>query len=282
MPDRRSREVPLIALACAVAGLAAAAAAAGQSPFQILITNDDGIDSPGIQALALALSEVGEVTVVAPCGQRSGASMSLSLRAPLRLQTFGRTSGITEHCVDTTPAGAASLAITTLAPEGGFDLVVSGINQGSNAGIVSHGSGTVGGAMMGAWHGIPAVAASLGAGRDFAYPAQFVAGFVRELRARPQLPGIVFSINIPTARRADIRGVAVVPMGGSYLEIGYDEIEGEAEGRLFRPRFDPPKPFPAGSDSEAFAANMITITPLAFDWTATEILADVGAWGLSP
>lgn len=272
-----------VAMLTAVFCGACASTATSQAPYRILVTNDDGIESPGIQVLARALADVGDVVVVAPCGQQSGASMSIRFRQELRLRTLNRVEGLTEYCVDTTPAGAVFFAITTLAPEEGFDLVVSGINRGTNVGDVSHGSGTVGAAMAGAFHGIPAVAASLGTpATDFAYAASFVADFVRELRSRSSEAGIVYSINIPKESRDDTKGVVVAPMGGSFLNVEYEETEGDAEGRRFQPRFGSPQPYPAGSDSEAFAEDMITITPLEFDWTAHELLETVKAWGLSP
>ena len=137
--------------------------------------------------------------------------------------------------------------------------------------------------MAGAFHGIPAVAASLGSpATDFDYAASFVAGFVRELRSRSTEAGIVYSINIPKERPEDIEGVVVAPMGGSFIEVAYEEIQGEAEGRRFRPRFGPPRPYPAGSDSQAFSDDMITITPLDFDWSAHELIETIKAWGLAP
>ena len=209
--------------------------------------------------------------------------MSLELGKELRLRTFDRGAAFDEHCVDTTPAGAVFLAVTALVPAGGFDLVVSGINRGANVGDVSHGSGTVGGAMAAAFHGIPSVAASLGAtARDFDYAAGFVAGFAARLLESAPDANVVFSINIPNETRDETRGVVVAPMGGSYLEIGYDEVESDDGARVFRPRFDRPRPYPAGSDSQAFADDMITITPLAFDWTAHDAIESVRRWDLSP
>ncbi len=276
-PRRRFRPVLLstfLLLSCS--------AAAQSDPYHILITNDDGIESPGIQALADELRGVGEVLVVAPCGERSGSSMSISLRDELRVRPVERNGQVVGHCVNATPAGAVLLAATMLAPEGGFDLVVSGITRGANVGVVAHMSGTVGGAMMGALHGIPAVAASLG-GRAaaFEYSARFVAAFVEELKGRPALPGIVFSINIPKATEAEIGGVTLAKMGGNYLRIGYEEVQDVGEGRLFRPSIGLETTFPEETDTDGFMHDMITITPLAFDWTAYGVLDDVRGWGLS-
>ncbi|WP_419163998.1 5'/3'-nucleotidase SurE [Candidatus Palauibacter sp.] len=252
------------------------------SPFHILVTNDDGIDSPGIQELAAALRAVGEVTVVAPCGQQSGTSMSISLNQEIRLRTSEA-----GHCVDATPAGAVLLAHRALQPESGFDLVVSGINIGANIGEVSHMSGTIGAAMMGAYLGVPAVAASLG-GRPSGveYPAGVVARFVAELRRRGPEAGIVYSINFPAGTEEETRGIAARPMGGSYFRVDYEEVtgadgaEGAGEDRLFRPAFGPPDPIPAGSDTEAHNEGLVTITPLRFDWTDRPTVGELEGWDL--
>jgi 5'-nucleotidase len=249
--------------------------------FHILLTNDDGIESPGIQALAEELATVGQVHLVAPCGERSGSSMSVALRDMLHVRPVQQEDKTLGHCVDTTPAGAVMLAITALSPEGGFDLVVSGINRGANVGTASHMSGTVGGAMMGAYYGLPSIAASLGSsGMDFDYSARFVATFIQEMKQRPSQPGVVFSINIPKATEVEIAGVAVEKMGGSHLRFAYEESQAGPEQRVFRPRIGLATGAPEGTDTEAFMSDMITITPLLFDWTAYPALDEVKGWAL--
>ena len=250
-------------------------------PYHILVTNDDGIGSPGIQELADALRDVGEVTVVAPCGQMSGSSMSVQLGREKRLVPVGEEGDPWGHCVEATPADAAMIALEVLAPEGGFDLVVSGINAGANTGDLGHMSGTVGAAMMGAYYGVPSVAASLGGQEmDFGYPAAFTARFAEQLRQRQPLPGIVLSVNFPAAREDAIAGVVVGRMGGSYIHFGYEEVEPEDDVRVFRPSFTPADVHPPGSDTEAFVAGMITIAPLRFDWTDEEMLGELASWEL--
>lgn len=253
----------------------------GEGPYHILVTNDDGIRSPGIQQLADALREVGEVTVLAPCGQRSGSSISVQLGRGKRLRSIADEGRDLGHCVDGTPADAVMLAMEALVPEGGFDLVVSGINAGANVGDLGHMSGTVGAAMAGAYYGVPSVAASLGGNEmDFGYAAAFMARFVEELKRRPPLTGTVLSVNFPAATEVGTAGVAVGRMGGSYIRFGYEEVEPDDDARVFRPRYDPAEAHPPGSDTEAFIAGMITIAPLRFDWTDEELLRELAEWGL--
>ena len=281
----------LMALGCAAAlscggEPAAESAEAPQtdSPYHILVTNDDGIDSPGIQALATALREVGEVTIAAPCDQQSGTSMSISLGEEFRVRDTPA-----GNCVEATPASAVRLAVRVLAPESGFDLVVSGINIGANVGEISHMSGTVGAAMMGAYLGIPAVAASQDSGPgEFEHAAGIVARFVSELRRRGPEIGIVYSLNFPAATAAETRGIVARPMGGSYFRIEHEEVTGDpgeevddAEGgRRFSALFGPPDAIPAGSDTEAYNDGLVTITPLRFDWTDRPTVDALEGWDL--
>ncbi len=255
---------------------------ADDNPYHILVTNDDGVASPGMQELADALRSVGEVTLIAPCGQRSGASMSVELGTPLRVRQFGEADAVDAapaHCVETTPAQTVLFAMEALAPADGFDLVVSGINAGANTGDFAHMSGTVGAAMAGAYYGVPAVAASLGGRQmDFAYPAAFMARFVEQLRQRPPSPGVVLSVNFPAATEDAITGVAWRRMGGSYIDFGYEEAEPEDGVRVFQPTLVPGGAQPPGSDSEAFMEGMITIAPLHFDWTDEETLREMESW----
>jgi 5'-nucleotidase len=252
-------------------------AASGQArPYNILLTNDDGVESPGLHALAAALESVGQVYVVAPCGESSGSSMGFTLPAELEVRLVGD-----YRCVDTTPAGTVFLAFSSLAPEGGFDLVVSGINRGHNVGTASHISGTVGAAMMGAYHSTPAVAASLGVRNgEFSYAARFVAAFVEEMKLRAPRPGIVYSINIPQATEAATTGVKAAKMGGRLNRVVFVEQTSEEVVRRFLPQRTPESEFPENSDTAAFVENMITITPLHFDWTDYDALEDLATWSL--
>lgn len=286
MKARKATRRALVAVTCGGAlacgggagSEAPASALDDTSPYHILVTNDDGIDSPGIQALATALRAVGEVTVVAPCGQQSGTSMSITIDQEFRVRTTPAGS-----CVNATPASAVRLAVSELAPESGFDLVVSGINIGANVGEISHMSGTVGAAMMGAYLRMPAVAASRdGSPGGFEHAAGIVARFVAELRRREPEIGIVYSLNFPVATAAETRGIAARPMGGSYFDIDYEEVAGEPdEGeRRFNSVFVPPDPPPAGSDTEAYNDGLVTITPLRFDWTDPSTVAALEGWDL--
>src|SRR5476649_2927678 len=171
--------------------------------LRILVTNDDGYRSTGIQALASALGELGEVTTVAPTNEASAIGHALTLRRPLRLEAIGDRV----FAVDGTPTDCVNVAITHVF-HGLPDLVVSGINKGWNLGDDVTYSGTVAGALEGALLGVPALAVSLmmttGA-YDFSHAAD-VAVAVSEALLRGSLPPRTFlNVNLPTGEPKGMR-----------------------------------------------------------------------------
>src|SRR5215813_2968438 len=128
---------------------------------KILLTNDDGYNAPGLNALVDALKDFAEVSVVAPSGEKSGAAQSLTLRQPIVCHVMGDR----HWAVDGTPADAVIVALHKLLPEKP-DLVISGINHGANLGENVYYSGTVGAAREGALHHIPSIAMSLCSKKD--------------------------------------------------------------------------------------------------------------------
>ena len=134
----------------------------GAKPFRILVCNDDGVRSEGMAALARELAKIGEVHVVAPLENRSGASHAIEFieTGQVRAYLVYRDGELFGHGVTGTPVDAALTGIFGLHSDVQFDLVISGINFGNNAGVASMYSGTVGAALEGVIQGIPAVAVS--------------------------------------------------------------------------------------------------------------------------
>src|SRR4051794_23165869 len=162
--------------------------------MRILISNDDGYFSPGIAALAAALSGFGTVTVVAPERDRSGASNSLTLDRPLH----ARRAANGFMFVNGTPTDCVHLAVTGLLDELP-DIVVSGINHGANMGDDTIYSGTVAAATEGFLLGIPSIAVSLAskAGGNYATAASVVADLVRRYSTRPLPQSMLLNVNVP-------------------------------------------------------------------------------------
>src|SRR5579872_2898382 len=168
---------------------------------RILVTNDDGIGAPGLNALEQAMMPLGEVTVVAPDSERSGASQSITLYQPLRVKLLDEH----HYAVAGTPTDAVILALYQILPEKP-DLVVSGINPGANLGENLIYSGTVAAAQEAALHGVPAFAVSLATRRsqDFSAAASFAVELAGKILKEGLEPGIALNVNVPPG---EIRGV---------------------------------------------------------------------------
>lgn len=236
---------------------------------RILVTNDDGVHSDGIHALADALSALGEVLVVAPHIEASAIGHALTLRRPLRMEKLR--PGVYE--VDGTPTDCVNIAFTKLY-EAPPDLVVSGINKGYNLGDDVTYSGTVSGALEAALLGVPAIAISQERTRD-AYDFSHAAGVAAEIGALVLREGLApqtfLSINVPTGRPKGIKltvqgrrnHVTIVdervdPRGKPYYWIEEGENDWEPHDR---------------SDFQAVKDGFISVTPLQPDMTDHSALA---------
>jgi len=246
--------------------------------YRILVTNDDGIQSAELAALAAALAELPgvEVLVSAPAENQSGSSHA-SAGEELVVEEVRRAGQLFGYAVHGRPADAARWGIFVLGREQPIDLVVSGINQGANVGDVAHLSGTVGAAMEAQYQGIPSIAVSQDTtGVDTAASARFTANVVQRLRETGFPKGVVVSINIP---RGDIQGVVVRQMGESYLSIANYEEAGREDGRsTYRRIRNIRQAEDTRTDTWAWQHGYITITPLKFDWTDYEYLSDLQSW----
>lgn len=245
--------------------------------MRILITNDDGIHSPGIDTLeriARALSD--DVWVVAPEFDQSGLSHSLSLNDPLRLREIGEQ----RFAVRGTPGDCVIMAVRKLIGAKP-DLVLSGVNSGANVADDVTYSGTIAGAIEGTLIGVPSVALS----QDYSYAdnARLVPWHTAEALGPDVIQklvefgfpaGIFYSVNFPNLPAADVRGVLVTSQGELTHALHVDE---RRDGRnlpyyWLTYRRDPAKPAP-GSDNEALDRGLISITPLRLDMTAHEVMA---------
>jgi 5'-nucleotidase len=237
----------------------------------ILVTNDDGYRSEGIQALADALGPLGDVTIVAPVEEASAIGHALTLRRPLRLEHIRR--GV--YAVDGTPTDCVNIAITQVFKKLP-DLVISGINKGWNLGDDVTYSGTVAGALEGALLGVPSIAVSLAASRhayDFSFSAEAAATMADALLRRP-LPARTFlNINVPKGQPKGIRvtvqakrnhvtsvGERHDPKGRPYFWIQEGQNSWEPHDR---------------SDYQAVRDGYVSVTPLHPDLTAHHALAAV-------
>jgi 5'-nucleotidase len=248
--------------------------------MRILISNDDGYFSPGIAILADALRPLGEVTVVAPERDRSGASNSLTLDRPLIL----RESANGFRFVNGTPTDCVHLALTGLF-ESPPDLVVSGINLGANMGDDTIYSGTVAAAMEGFLLGVPAIAVSLAnkAGRHLETAGRVTHDLVRRYTRGAPFPHMLLNVNVPDVVQSELGGIEVTRLGRRH----------KAEGvvKTVNPRGDTvywvgaaggAQDAGPGTDFHAVAEKRVSITPLQIDLTAHPQLDPVRAWLARP
>ena len=254
------------------------AAVTAQS-YRILLSNDDGIESPRLHALHAALSQLQgvEVVVSAPNVNQSGASQSSI--GSITVDNFEQDGRFFGYAVHGRPADAVRFGIKELGKDQPFDIVVSGINRGANVGDVSHLSGTVGAAMEGLYHGLPAIAVSEAPdSENTAITAKFAADLVDRYRKLGAPSGTMISINVPAG---PLKGVAVRPMGDSYLQTGsYETVEQKGESTEYeRIRLIVNSDNPT-TDTYAYQQGYVSVTPLKFDWTDFEMLDEVESWNL--
>lgn len=230
--------------------------------MRILISNDDGYLSPGLETLAEAVGEIAEVTVVAPDRDRSGASHSLTLRQPLRVNRAS--NGF--YFIDGTPTDCVHLAITGLMDEEP-DMVVSGINRGANLGDDVLYSGTVAAAMEGRWLGYPALAVSLAGRRPPRHYETAAAIVVEMLQAMKHLPPeTILNINVPDVPLSDIQGSVATRLGNRHKsEPAVRDTDPSGETIYWVGPPGDEQDAGEGTDFDAIRRNMVSVTPLTTD-----------------
>jgi 5'-nucleotidase len=230
----------------------------------VLLSNDDGHTSPGIRAMRDALKAVGDVVVLAPEGEQSASSHSLSLLRPLRLRATE--AGV--FALDGTPADCVYVALhagTRVLPRRP-DLVVAGINHGMNLGQDAFYSGTIAAAREGALRGIPAMATSAHASVDLQAAADLCGRIARELLARSYARAPLLNVNVPPLWNGQVRATRlgariyeeivdfrVDPRGREYLWLGGPGVRHERD---------------SGTDTDAYDDGVVSITPLILDLTS--------------
>ena len=254
--------------------------------MRILLTNDDGVCAPGLWAAAEALREVGEVFIAAPAKEQSGVGAALTLRSPVRVTSLpldGRLTGggngrypVNAYSVEGTPGDCCIVGLEKLV--GAVDLVVSGINSGSNLGWDVMMSGTVGGALQGYVRGYTAIAISTGAivNPRFDCAAGLLLAMAQRLDARPLTPSCFLNVNVPSTPTEQIDGLRVTRLGGrAYGESVREEASGgDKLYRIDRNRqmFGQPAD---DTDIWAMKNNYISVTPLQFTADDADRAAEV-------
>ncbi len=250
---------------------------------RILVCNDDGIDAPGIYALVQELKKIGTVDVVAPDKQQSAVGHAITMSYPLRMKEFRKDGKFFGYAVQGTPADCVKLAVRAILKQRP-DLVVSGINHGSNTAISIIYSGTVSAATEGTILGIPSIAVSVTTyGKvDFRFPAKFA----RKLASKVLKEGLpertLLNVNVPPLKESDIRGVLVTRQGRSLWNDTFDTRRDPGNKEYFwltggLDEADKDLEF----DQAAVRDRYISVSPIQYDLTDYAMMDVLKRWSLN-
>jgi 5'-nucleotidase len=251
--------------------------------MNILVANDDGIAANGIRVLTEELSKRHDVYVVAPDRERSAAAHSLTIHTPLRVEELdnGKNGAKRAWVTTGTPGDCVKIAVNAiLSKEEQPDIVISGINHGPNLGADILYSGTVSCAMEGAMLGIPSIAVSLATMRaeyeDFKFAASFINSLLNKLQNFKFPPKSILNVNIPKLDPSDIAGVAITELGRKIFTDDYEKRI-DPRGQIYYWMAGKLKTEPVGANTDlaAIQNNMISITPVTYEMTRTETIADL-------
>lgn len=244
--------------------------------MRILVSNDDGYFAPGIAALAEALGELGEVTVVAPERDRSGASNSLTLDRPLSLRRAA--NGF--YFVNGTPTDCVHLAVTGMLDHLP-DMVVSGVNHGANMGDDTIYSGTVAAATEGYLLGVPSLAVSLvskGAS-DFSAAARVARDMAERLMRAPFQGPVLLNVNVPDRPYEQLKGTRITRLGRRHkAEPAIRSVTPRNETVYWVGAAGAAADAGEGTDFHAVDEGYVSVTPLQMDLTHTGLIGPVRDW----
>ena len=241
--------------------------------MNILLTNDDGYRAPGILALFHTLSRDHDVVLAAPDRERSAIGHGITLNQPLRVDRVDLNGGGQGFAVAGTPADCVKLGLSQLCSPAP-DLVISGINAGSNTGININYSGTAGAAREGALNRLPALAVSIqrGTTMDFDGMARFVADRLEQWRGLDLPPGVFLNINGPCIPMDRVAGTRVTCQADNNFSKEMDRREDPRGKSYFWYGGVTPEPPVPGTDEHALAEQYISVTPIQCDMTAHNLM----------
>jgi 5'-nucleotidase len=252
----------------------------------ILITNDDGISSKGISSLAEAVLDLGDIHVVAPDSPQSGMGHAVTISEILRIKSaYFPIKGVTAHSTSGTPVDCVKLAIYKVL-ERKPDLILSGINHGSNSSINVIYSGTMSAAVEGAVESINAIGFSLldhDTDADFSNAKKIVRQMTMEVLKRGLPHGVCLNVNIPkTCEGEKLKGIKVCRQAAGYWEDGFDERKAPNKESYFwlTGEFTNPD---KGEDTDEYALSQgyASVVPTQFDLTAHHAISELNSWGLT-
>ncbi len=249
--------------------------------MNILLTNDDGINAPGLLALYEEMKKAGEISIVAPDSEKSAVGHAITLSDPLRVTNFYRNDAFFGYAVNGTPADCVKLAYWALNIKP--DIVISGINLGANTGINILYSGTVSAATEGIFLNIPSMAISLTTFQnpDFRFAAKFARQLAKIIVKNGLPKGTLLNVNIPPVPEQEIRGIEITRHGHANYQENFDrrtdphnKVYYWLTGKKVELEQD------EDVDDRAILNNKISITPVHFDLTNYQFIETLKKWNL--
>jgi 5'-nucleotidase len=244
--------------------------------LNILVTNDDGIHAKGLRSLIEIARPFGNITVVAPEQPMSGMGHAITVNRPLRLRLIKHEENYHEYACSGTPVDCVKMGLKVTLENQKVDLLLSGINHGSNASSNVIYSGTMGAAIEGSMEGIKSIGFSLldyAQDADFSQGADFIRDIIADILKTPLPKGVSLNVNIPNVKKEDIKGVKVCTQADAYWveeyvtrqdpwNSNYYWLSGEFEcGKILE-----------GTDMHALEQNYISVVPIHYDLTAFGML----------
>ncbi len=254
--------------------------------MKILLTNDDGVDSPGLLALVELLKERAELYVIAPASQRSGFGHAFSYKRPVYYSNIKLPNGHDAIAVEGTPVDCVKMGVYWSQKK--FDWVISGMNSGDNVGVSTFYSGTIGGASEGTIQGIPSMAMSMQYLRDETKvnpmdvdtAARLCVNVFDQVLDKKIPDRFCLNVNVPSIAPDDIKGIAVAPQAHQRFvpQFESEPYDGDHHCVLFRTKVEI---FPDDSPDVDYAKledGWITVTPLNIDRTETSQMETLNTW----
>lgn len=200
----------------------------------ILITNDDGINALGIRHLWNSLKDIANITIIAPSEEQSGVGLGITIRNPLRIEKVDGFGNTAAWKVSGTPADCVKMALSVIL-DSAPNLIVSGINRGTNAGRNLLYSGTVAGVIEGVMHDIPGIAFSCTDyfNTNYVEAENYIPGILRHVLECPLSKGTLLNVNFPVSNAAGIQGVRMTRQGKEFLVENPDKRQHPAEGHEY-------------------------------------------------
>jgi 5'-nucleotidase len=250
--------------------------------LKILISNDDGIDSTGIYALANAMKELGEVTVIAPRTEQSAVGHAITMKMPLRVIEYYKNGDFFGYAVDGTPADCIKIGIRNIMKVTP-DIVISGINHGSNTAINIIYSGTVSAAREAAIMDVPAIAVSVTSheAKNFEYANEVVKGLTKLVVKNGLEKGTLLNVNVPDLPSEKISGVLLTKQGKSKWDDIYEErLDPYGKKYFWLTGKLVDTDITLDTDQNAIKNNYVTVSPIHFDLTDYKTYENMQSWDI--